>query len=106
MVTKTPVESVSLAMNNGCDLNCGNIFGNLLQAVRDGMVAEETIDGAVTNKQSFTPAARLAVRAVVRPHNHLDIRLFHACLKCREIGFIHILFCCLRVETVPDSLRT
>ena len=48
MVTKTPVESVSLAMNNGCDLNCGNIFGNLLQAVRDGMVAEETIDGAVT----------------------------------------------------------
>lgn len=48
MVTKTPVESVSLAMNNGCDLNCGNIFGNLLQAVREGMVKEETIDGAVT----------------------------------------------------------
>lgn len=48
MVTKTPVESVSLAMNNGCDLNCGNLFGNLLQAVRDGMVKEETIDGAVT----------------------------------------------------------
>lgn len=48
MVTKTPVESVSLAMNNGCDLNCGNLFGNLLQAVRDGLVKEETIDGAVT----------------------------------------------------------
>lgn len=48
MVTKTPVESVSLAMNNGCDLNCGNLFGNLLQAVREGLVEEETIDGAVT----------------------------------------------------------
>ncbi len=48
MVTKTPVESVALAMNNGCDLNCGNLFGNLLQAVRDGLVKEETIDGAVT----------------------------------------------------------
>lgn len=48
MVTKTPVESVSLAMNNGCDLNCGNIFGNLLQAVNEGLVKEETLDGAVT----------------------------------------------------------
>ena len=48
MVTSTPVESVSLAMNNGCDLNCGNMFGNLLYAVRDGLVKEETIDQAVT----------------------------------------------------------
>lgn len=47
-VTSTPVESVALAMNNGCDLNCGNIFGNLLLAVRDGLVKEETIDRAVT----------------------------------------------------------
>jgi beta-glucosidase len=47
-VTSTPVESVALAMNNGCDLNCGNIFGNLLLAVRDGLVDEKTIDEAVT----------------------------------------------------------
>ncbi|MGB4657694.1 MAG: glycoside hydrolase family 3 C-terminal domain-containing protein [Mobilitalea sp.] len=48
MVTSTPVESVALAMNNGCDLNCGNLFGNLLIAVRDGLVEEKTIDAAVT----------------------------------------------------------
>lgn len=48
MVTSTPVESVALAMNNGCDLNCGNMFGNLLLAVRDGLVEEKTIDQAVT----------------------------------------------------------
>lgn len=48
MVTSTPVESVALAMNNGCDLNCGNMFGNLLMAVRDGLVKEETINQAVT----------------------------------------------------------
>jgi len=47
MVTSTPVESVALAMNNGCDLNCGNLFGNLLIAVRDGLVEEKTIDAAV-----------------------------------------------------------
>lgn len=46
-VTSTPVESVALAMNNGCDLNCGNIYGNLLFAVKDGLVKEETIDKAV-----------------------------------------------------------
>jgi beta-glucosidase len=48
MVTSNAVESVALAMNNGCDLNCGNIFGNLLYAVRDGLVSEETINTAVT----------------------------------------------------------
>ncbi len=48
MVTSTPVESVALAMNNGCDLNCGNLYGNLLYAVRDGLVQEETLDRAVT----------------------------------------------------------
>ncbi len=46
-VTSTPVESVALAMNNGCDLNCGNMFGNLLLAVRDGLVEEKTIEEAV-----------------------------------------------------------
>ncbi len=48
MVTSNAVESVALAMNNGCDLNCGNIYGNLLYAVRDGLVSEETINKAVT----------------------------------------------------------
>ena len=48
MVTSTPVESVALAMNSGCDLNCGNMYGNLLLAVRDGLVKEQTIDRAVT----------------------------------------------------------
>ncbi len=47
MVTSTPVESVALAMNNGCDLNCGNLYGNLLFAIRDGLVKEETINQAV-----------------------------------------------------------
>lgn len=48
MVTSTPVESVALAMNRGCDLNCGNIYGNLLKAVKDGLVEEEVITRAVT----------------------------------------------------------
>lgn len=48
-VTKTPLESATLAMNNGCDVNCGCMFPNLRDAVRGGYVDEERLDGAVTN---------------------------------------------------------
>ncbi len=48
-VTNSPVESVSMAMNNGCDLNCGNMFGYLVQAVEQGMVSEERLTEAVVN---------------------------------------------------------
>lgn len=37
-VTATAVESVAMAMNNGCDLNCGNLFHFLTQAVEQGLV--------------------------------------------------------------------
>lgn len=47
-VTHSAVESVSLAMNNGCDLNCGNIFIYLKQAVEEGRVEESRLDEAVT----------------------------------------------------------
>lgn len=48
-VTKNKVESVSLAMNNGCDLNCGNLFIYLLEAVNQGFVEEARLDEAVVN---------------------------------------------------------
>lgn len=48
-VTKDAVESVAMAMNNGCDLNCGNLFYLLLDAVQKGMVNEKRLREAVTN---------------------------------------------------------
>ncbi|MDR1693076.1 MAG: glycoside hydrolase family 3 C-terminal domain-containing protein [Oscillospiraceae bacterium] len=48
-VTATPVESVAMAVRNGCDLNCGNLFGYCLAAVREGKLTEAEIDRAVTN---------------------------------------------------------
>lgn len=47
-VTSTAPESVALALNNGCDLNCGNMYLNLLIAYQEGLVSEEAIDTAVT----------------------------------------------------------
>ena len=43
MVTNTPQESAALAINRGCDLNCGNTYLHILKAVKEGMVTEETI---------------------------------------------------------------
>lgn len=48
-VTATAVESVAMAMNNGCDLNCGNLFHFLTQAVEQGLVEEQRLDEAVVN---------------------------------------------------------
>ncbi len=47
MVTKTAPESVALAVNNGCDLNCGNMYLNLLIAYNEGLIDEKTIDESV-----------------------------------------------------------
>lgn len=46
MVTKNARESAALAINTGCDLNCGNTYLHILGAVQDGLVTEETITEA------------------------------------------------------------
>ncbi|PYG84836.1 beta-glucosidase [Ruminiclostridium sufflavum DSM 19573] len=48
MVTKTAPESVALAVNNGCDVNCGNMYLNLLIAYDEGLIDEKTIDESVS----------------------------------------------------------
>lgn len=47
-VTSTAPESVSLAVSNGCDLNCGNMYGNLLIAVAEGLIEEAFITESCT----------------------------------------------------------
>ena len=45
-VTSTAPESAALAMKNGCDLNCGNTYLHLLEALQDGLVNEKDVDTA------------------------------------------------------------
>lgn len=47
-VTSNALESVALAMNNGCDINCGNMYLNAMLAHKEGLISEETIDRSVT----------------------------------------------------------
>lgn len=42
-VTSTITESAALAIKNGCDLNCGNVYLQLLLAYKEGLVTDEDI---------------------------------------------------------------
>lgn len=46
-VTKTPEESAALAINNGCDLNCGCTYHAAIDAVRKGLLSEEKVNESV-----------------------------------------------------------
>lgn len=71
-VTSTPVESVALAMNSGCDLNCGNIYAYLLDAVKQGLVSEETLTRAV--ERLYVTKMRLGIFDAPEkvPYNTID----------------------------------
>lgn len=58
-VTSGPVESVSLAVANGCDLNCGNLFIYVKEAVEKGMIPEERVDEALVHL--FTTRMKLGL---------------------------------------------
>jgi len=46
-ITSTAPESAAMAVKNGCDLNCGDLYGNLITAVKEGLITEEIIDSSV-----------------------------------------------------------
>ncbi len=46
-VTRNAAESAALAVRNGCDLNCGCTYNDLVVAVRDGLITEAEIDTAL-----------------------------------------------------------
>ena len=48
-VTNTPTESAAMAINAGCDLNCGNTYVHMIAAEQEGLVSKETIRKAVVN---------------------------------------------------------
>jgi beta-glucosidase len=57
--TSSPEESAALAVNNGCDLNCGRIFASLLKAAEQGLITEETINQSVA--RLFTTRFKLGM---------------------------------------------
>ena len=58
-VVKTAEESAAMAVKNGCDLNCGDMYPNLLGAVKQGLISEAEIDVSV--KRLFTARFKLGM---------------------------------------------
>jgi beta-glucosidase len=58
-VVNTPDEAAALAVRAGCELNCGETYPALLEAVEQGLISEEIIDRAV--RRLFTARFRLGM---------------------------------------------
>ncbi len=58
-VVDTPEEAAAMAVKNGCELNCGEVYRALLVAVEKGLVDEAAIDLAVS--RLFTARFRLGM---------------------------------------------
>lgn len=58
-VTHNGAESAALAVNNGCELNCGETYGKLKAAVLGGLISEEKIHEAV--KKLFAARFKLGM---------------------------------------------
>jgi len=58
-VVATAQEAAAMAVENGCELSCGYSYLALLDAVRQGLIAEEAIDRAV--KRLFAARFRLGM---------------------------------------------
>lgn len=58
-VTKTPQQSAALAIDAGCDLNCGNVYLRIMQAYEEGLITEEHITRAA--ERLFTTRFKLGL---------------------------------------------
>ncbi len=58
-VTSGPLESVILAVKNGCDLNCGSLFTYVKEAVENGSLSQERVDEALVHL--FTTRMKLGM---------------------------------------------
>lgn len=56
-VTKIPAESAALAIKEGCDVNCGEIYEHLCDAVELGLVSEPEVDACF--RRAFRTRFRL-----------------------------------------------
>lgn len=48
-ITASVEESAALALTSGCDLNCGQVYPHMCQALAMGLVTEEDVDAAVAH---------------------------------------------------------
>ena len=79
-VTSSPEESVALAIHNGCDVNCGEMFLYAEAAVKNGLLTEAEIDRAV--ERLFVSRMRLGLLGAAE--NPSYTRIPYESVDCAE----------------------
>jgi len=79
-ITKSAAESAALAINNGVNLNCGQSFSHLVEAVEQGLVTEETID----NSLAILLKTRFKLGQFDPPQRNPYTKLSPAVVRCKK----------------------
>ena len=75
-------------------------------AVADNVTFKAPLFSQDILQKRLASAARLTVCPVIGAHHGFYLRFLHACLECRQIGFIQILFRNDCIELMSDALRS
>ena len=70
-VTSTAPESAALAIRNGCDLNCGNTYLHILEALQEGLITEKHITDAC--ERLFTTRFMLGLFSEDCEYDHIPV---------------------------------
>jgi len=84
-VTSSPEESAALALNSGCDLNCGCTYPYLTLALKKGLVAEEAIDAALERLLRTRFKLGMFDDPEKSPYRHLGMEAIN-CEKHRKLA--------------------
>ena len=84
-VTKNAVESAALALKRGMNLNCGDVFENLVEAVEQGLVSEVDIDRSLTHLLRTKIKLGLFDRSEENPYTNIGTEVI-GCKEHRDLA--------------------
>jgi beta-glucosidase len=84
-VVKTPAEAAALALNSGVSLDCGNTFPHLVEAVRQGLVSEKTIDDSLAVLLPTRFKLGMFDPPEMNPYTKIPTSVIH-CAKHRQLA--------------------
>ncbi|MBR4868025.1 MAG: glycoside hydrolase family 3 C-terminal domain-containing protein [Clostridia bacterium] len=77
-VTKTPQESAAKAVHAGCDINCGDVYVHVVQAVEEGLLSEEDVTRSAV--QALTTRLLLGLMSEDCPYDDIPFEK----VDCKE----------------------
>jgi beta-glucosidase len=77
-VTSSPEESAALALENGCDINCGSVYLQLKSAYNQGLITEEQV--TLSAERAFTTRYLLGIMGEGSEYDKIP----YETVECRE----------------------